>query len=371
MILNIIRFVFALLVALVGVAYLAKAGNVAHFQARPYFMLVVGIVLAFMVITVDLVFRRKNLSAISGLFLGVLVGILIALVLGALVDELARVFLSIAALKEYQTLLTGGKLLIGLSSCYLCVSLILQTKDDFRFIIPYVEFSRATRGPRPYILDTSTIIDGRIADVATTGIIESQVLVPRFVINELQTVADSADRLKRGRGRRGLEVLQRLQAMPKLELRIWDGTLVDNAKFEGVDQKLVALASQENGRIITSDFNLNKVATLHGVTVVNLNDLANAVRAVALPGEQLRIRVIKPGEAVGQGVGFMEDGTMVVIENAREKVGDEIDVLVTNSVHTSAGRMIFARMVPSTGNAGPRTEMDPGHRTSSNKTSTH
>ncbi len=343
MILNLIRFIFAGLVALVGLAYLAKTGHGVNFQAKPYFMLVAGIVLAFMVITIDLIFRRKNLSAISGLFLGLLVGIVLSLVLGALVDQVSKVFLDVPELREYSTLIRGGKLLIGLSACYLSISLILQTKDDFRFIIPYVEFSRATRGPRPYILDTSAIIDGRIADIAVTGILESQLIVPRFVINELQTVADSADRLKRARGRRGLDVLQKLQAIPKLELRIWDGTLVDNAKFQGVDQKLVALAAQENSRIVTSDYNLNKVATLHGVTVVNLNDLANAVRAVVLPGEQMRVRVIKSGEAPGQGVGYLEDGTMVVIENARDKIGTDIDVLITNSVHTSAGRMIFAR----------------------------
>ena len=343
MILNLIRFIFAVLVALVGLAYLAKTGHGVHFQSKPYYMLVAGIVLAFMVITVDLIFRRKNLSAISGLFLGLLVGIVLSLVIGALINQISKVFLDAQELREYGTLIRGGKLLIGLSACYLSISLILQTKDDFRFIIPYVEFSRATRGPRPYILDTSAIIDGRIADIAGTGVLESQLIVPRFVINELQAVADSADRLKRARGRRGLDVLQKLQAMPKLELHIWDGTLVDNAKFQGVDQKLVALAAQENSRIVTSDYNLNKVATLHGVTVVNLNDLANAVRAVVLPGEQMRLRVIKPGEAPGQGVGYLEDGTMVVIENARDKIGGDIDVLITNSVHTSAGRMIFAR----------------------------
>lgn len=352
MILNLIRVIFAILVAIVGVAYMAKAGASHHFAAKPYFMLVAGVVLALMVITVDVVFRQKNLSAVAGLFMGILVGILISLALGALIDEVAKVFLTTKALNTYGPLLTGSKLLIALSSCYLSVSLILQTKDDFRFIIPYVEFSRATRGPRPYFLDTSAIIDGRIADVATTGILENQIIVPRFVINELQTVSDSADRLKRARGRRGLDVLHKLQAMPKLELRIWDGTLVDNSKFEGVDQKLVALAQQENGRIITSDYNLNKVAALHGVTVVNLNDIANALRPIALPGEQLRIRVVKPGEATGQGVGYLDDGTMVVIENARDQLGNDIDVLVTNSVHTSAGRMIFGRLTRGTVSSG-------------------
>ena len=344
MIVNVIRTVFFILVGIVASAYLARSLNgQQHLGWGPYLIMLGGVVLAFAVITIDVLVRKKNLSALAGLFFGLLVGILISLALAYLADQITGVFLESSTRLAYQPVIMGGKLLLGLCACYLSVSLILQTKDDFRFIIPYVEFSRATRGPKPYILDTSVIIDGRIAEVAATGIFESRLVVPRFVINELQAVADSSDRLKRSRGRRGLEVLKKLQEMPRVELHIWDGVLAHNDKFEGVDQKLVGLAQQETARIITNDYNLNKVAGLHGVAVVNINDLANAVKSTVLPGEKMRIRIVKPGEASGQGVGYLDDGTMVVVEGSRDKIGSDVEVLVTNAVQTSAGRMIFGR----------------------------
>lgn len=243
----------------------------------------------------------------------------------------------------WRKLIDGVKLLVGLMTTYITTSFILQTKDDFRFIIPYVEFSRASKGSRALFVDTSVIIDGRIADLAGTGIFEARMFVPRFVLNELHAISDSGDRLKRSRGRRGLDILQRLQANPKLDLHIWDGTLIKQPESEGVDQKLVALAQQENGRIVTNDFNLLKVAQLRGVEVINLNTIADALKPVVLPGEMMKIRIIKPGEGPTQGVGYLEDGTMVVVEGARDKVGTEIDIVVTNALQTAAGKMIFGR----------------------------
>ncbi|MGC8540002.1 MAG: PIN/TRAM domain-containing protein [Phycisphaerae bacterium] len=340
MILAVIRILFISLVAAVALAFLSStvaAGNAA------YIMMVVAVVIAIAVIMLDFLIKRKNLAAMSGLFFGILVGILVALALDYLISEVLQIFFIPAQLRSAQPLITGIKLLLGLITCYLSVSLILQTRDDFRFVIPYVEFTRGKRGTRPFILDTSVIIDGRIADIAATGIFESRIVVPRFVVNELQTVADSQDKLKRGRGRRGLDVLHRLQALPKLEVHIWDGTLQDVA-LVGVDQKLVSLAKQENGRLVTNDFNLNKVAAVHGIQVLNLHELANAIKPTALPGETMRLRIIKPGEAAQQGVGYLDDGTMVVVEGARDFLGQEIPVLINNTVQTSAGRMIFGRV---------------------------
>ena len=340
MILAVIRILFISLVAAVALAFLSStvaAGNAA------YIMMVVAVVIAIAVIMLDFLIKRKNLAAMSGMFLGILVGILVALALDYLISEVLQIFFVPAQLRSAQPLITGIKLLLGLITCYLSVSLILQTRDDFRFVIPYVEFTRGKRGTRPFILDTSVIIDGRIVDIAATGIFESRIVVPRFVVNELQTVADSQDKLKRGRGRRGLDVLHRLQALPKLEVHIWDGTLQDVA-LVGVDQKLVSLAKQENGRLVTNDFNLNKVAAVHGVQVLNLHELANAIKPTALPGETMRLRIIKPGEAAQQGVGYLDDGTMVVVEGARDFLGQEIPVLINNTVQTSAGRMIFGRV---------------------------
>ncbi len=351
MILNIIRLIFIVLVSAVALAYLSQ--TVSGQYLWPYLVMTSGVVISIAVILLDFLMERKNLAALSGMFMGILVGMLVALALGYLVQQVADIFFSHVDMRVEEPLITGIKLLIGLICVYLSISFILQTKDDFRFIIPYVEFSRAMRGSRPFILDTSVIIDGRIADIAATGVFESRLIVPRFVLNELQTVADSADKLKRGRGRRGLDVLHRLQTMRRVELRMWDGTLADASSLEGVDQKLVALARQENGRIVTNDYNLNKVASLHGVEVVNLNDLANALKPMVLTGEPMHVRIVKPGETVSQGVGYLEDGTMVVVEGARGSIGQEVELLVTNAVQTSAGRMIFGRMeTPPSGAAG-------------------
>jgi uncharacterized protein YacL len=346
MILNIIRVIFFLLVLAVAEIYLSHLIESSFWS---YAIMYGGVVLATAVILFDFLFKKKNLAAISGLFLGVLVGMVVAWGLGYLVQQAAVTFLLPATLAAQAPLLEGIKLLLVLVCVYAAVSVILQTRDDFRFIIPYVEFNRAKRGPRPFILDTSVIIDGRIADVAATGIFESRVMVPQFVIQELQNVADSKDKLKRSYGRRGLDVLRRMQKMPRVDLYVWDGTLPESAAVQGVDLKLVALARQENGRLVTDDYNLNKVAALHEVEVINLNDLTNALKPLAAPGEQLHVRIIKRGETPNQGVGYLEDGTMVVVEEARPHIGQEVDVFVTNVVQTSAGRMIFSQLEPPPG----------------------
>ncbi len=196
------------------------------------------------------------------------------------------------------------------------------------------------------LLDTSVIIDGRIADIAHTGFIPGVMIIPRFILQELQYIADSEDSLRRQRGRRGLEILAQLQKEPNAEVKISD-LEVDGVK--DVDAKLVVLARQLNCQILTNDYNLNKVADLQGVGILNVNDLANAVKSVLLPGEGLQIKVIQEGKEHNQGVGYMEDGTMVVIENGRNFLNQDIYVVVTKILQTAAGRMIFARQEKETG----------------------
>lgn len=193
---------------------------------------------------------------------------------------------------------------------------------------------------RTILLDTSVIIDGRIADIARTGFLPGSLLIPRFVLNELQYIADSPDSLRRQRGRRGMEVLSQLQKEPIIPVRISD---IDVEGVRDVDDKLVILARQLRCPILTNDYNLNRIAELQGVTVLNVNELANAVKSVLLPGETLSVRVIQEGKESGQGVGYMEDGTMVVIENGNKYLNQEILVTVTKVLQTAAGRMIFAR----------------------------
>ena len=236
------------------------------------------------------------------------------------------------------------KVLLGASAVFMCVSFVLQTKDDFRFVIPYVEFSKQTKGARPILLDTSVIIDGRIADIADTRILESEIIVPRFILAELQAIADSDDKLKRNRGRRGLDVLNRLQTSDKIDVRIMEARMPDIDDAEDVDAKLVTFAQHLHGRVVTIDYNLNKVAQLRGVDVININDMANALKPVVLPGEEVKVKVIRAGEEPGQGVGYLDDGTMIVAEQARDHVGKEIIITVTSVLQTSAGRMIFGRL---------------------------
>ena len=281
---------------------------------------------------VDLVLPRKRLDIISAVYFGLLIGSLLAYLLilgmGPVVPQI------------YRPIVT---LFMGIILPYICISFLLQTKDDFRFVIPYVEFAKEVKGGRPLIVDTSSLIDGRIADIMDTNVLDTELVIPSFVLEEMQSIADSSDKLRRIRGRRGLDVLTKLQQNPKVEVRMYEVKDKDLAELS-VDQRLVALAKRMGGRVVTNDFNLNKVASVQGVDVINLNDVANALKPRYLPGEQLRIRVIREGESFGQGVGYLDDGTMVVCENAAVLIGKDIDVIVTSMLQNSAGRMIFGRM---------------------------
>ncbi|NOX57778.1 MAG: TRAM domain-containing protein [Planctomycetes bacterium] len=244
------------------------------------------------------------------------------------------------------------KIVIGVICCYLSVSFIYQTKDDVRFVIPYVEFAKQVKGSRPLLLDTSVIIDGRIADICETHVIESELIVPRFVLQELQLVSDSADRLKRNRGRRGLDILNRMQTAEDIDIRIMDVEMERKDIKRSVDEMLVELALDIGGRVATNDYNLNKIAQLRGVVVINVNDLAKSLKPVFLPGERMQIKIIRPGEEHGQGVGYLEDGTMVVVEGGKDAIGKTVGIAVTSALQTSAGRMIFGRVESAQGGTG-------------------
>jgi len=325
----ILRLMFIVISAGLGVLVFRSHDELLSFS---WIVLAGTLLLAGAVIVIDMLIRHKRLDTITSVYFGTVVGLFLAYVIG-----LALIPLPIAEEQREQL-----QLMLALVLCYLCISLLMQTRDDFRFIIPYVEFSKEVKGLKPYILDTSVIIDGRIADVLETKIFDSQLVMPRFVLSELQAIADSSDKLRRGRGRRGLDMLNRLRAGGEVDLQIYDRELPE---FVGqpVDLKLVMLAKHLEGKIVTNDFNLNKVAKLQGVGVINLNDLANALKPVCLPGEVMEVQVIKAGEEFGQGVGYLDDGTMVVIENARDQVSKTVTVTVNNVLQTSAGRMIFAR----------------------------
>ena len=266
--------------------------------------------------------------------IGLAVGLLIAALLAYPISRLPPPFGGILPLVAV--------LIFG----YLGATVMTLRKADFFSLLRPVE-RQATAAERmagqPLLLDTSVIIDGRIADVADTGFLMGKLLAPRFVLNELQYIADSADPLRRNRGRRGLEMLDRLQQSPDVEIEFID---LDPQDAQQVDDKLISLALELGGAIITNDYNLNRIARLQGVTILNINELANAVKSVFLPGEEMPIRIIQAGKEVGQGVGYLDDGTMVVVENGRQYLNQEVLVQVTKVQQTNACRLVFATPEP-------------------------
>lgn len=280
----------------------------------------------------DVLFRRKRIEVITCIYFGVVIGLFLTYVLG----------LALEPLQIDELVSNWIKVVFGLAACYVCISTLMQTRDDFRFIIPYVEFAKEVKGGKPYVLDTSVVIDGRIADLMETGVIDNQLIMPRFVLSELQAIADSGDKLKRARGRRGLDILNHMRNSRQVDLKVHDRETPEMAG-QSVDMKLVLLAKHLEGKVVTNDYNLNKVARLQNVNVVNLNDIANSLKPIHLPGEELEVRIIKAGEALSQGVGYLDDGTMIVVEGGRDHIGQSVKIAVTSVLQTSAGRMIFGR----------------------------
>jgi uncharacterized protein YacL len=272
-------------------------------------------------------------AAVIGLLLGLLMGLLLGIPLSGLADPWG------------QLLPLGVSVFLGLGMLGLVVAkrkdLLIAAEAVGIFRPPAAERATGlTRGEPRIVVDTSAIIDGRIAEIVESGFIYGTLVIPRFVLDELQHIADSSDALRRNRGRRGLEILNRMQKEPGTPVEIVEDDVPEIAE---VDAKLVALALARSRVILTNDFNLNRVAELQGVRVMNINSLANAVKPAVLPGEELKVRVIQEGKEAGQGVGFLDDGTMIVIEGGARHIDKELDVSVTRVLQTVAGRMIFAQ----------------------------
>lgn len=271
---------------------------------------------------------ERLLAIIAGIFVGLVAAALVSLPLALLPAPFRHIFPLAAAV----------------IFCYLSVVVLTLRQNDFKsFMMTVRSATPATiTGPREQfvLLDTSVIIDGRIHDISKTGFLQATLLIPQFVLMELQYIADSADTIRRNRGRRGLEVLSLLQEEPRITTRLTD---MDVSEVRDVDSKLVALARHLHGSIMTTDYNLARVAEIQGVPVLNINELANAVKVAYLPGEDLRVKIIQEGREEGQGVGYLEDGTMVVVEDGRSLMNQTLHVTVTKVLQTSAGRMIFAR----------------------------
>ncbi|MFQ5952378.1 MAG: PIN/TRAM domain-containing protein [Candidatus Omnitrophota bacterium] len=291
----------------------------------------IGFIIAVVIIFLEVKLRRVSLRNLSVAAFGLVFGFFIAWML--------TLILRLIPMDErfYSTF----QIVFTLVFCYLGMVISIKGKDEFNLIIPYVRFSREDRREQLLLVDTSVIIDGRVAAICETGFLEGKLIVPRFVLQELQQIADSPDAAKRARGRWGLDMLNILKKSASTEIIIHDEAFPE---IREVDAKLVRLSKVLDCRILTNDFNLNKIARLEGVSVLNINDLANALRPVVLPGEQMNVFIRKEGKERNQGVAFMSDGTMIVVENARKFIGKNVNVTLTSVLQTSAGRMIFANL---------------------------
>ncbi|MCM8780319.1 MAG: PIN domain nuclease [Candidatus Omnitrophica bacterium] len=319
----------------VRILFIFISAIVGYQMLQPQDMATLGAVggglIAGLIILMEIGMRRVSVKGLSSTVFGLILGLIMA--------KLVTDAFSIAPLSPVQ--LSFARIILTLIFCYLGMVIGLRGKDEFNIIIPYVRLRRQDQLEDVIILDTSVIIDGRILDIYKTNFLEGRLVIPRFVLKELQQIADSTDPIKRQRGRRGLEILHSLQKEIGQEL------ILHEEEFTGVgevDVKLVKLAKLLQAKILTVDFNLNRVATLQGVKVLNINELANAIKSVVFPGERMEIKLIKEGKEYNQAVGYLDDGTMVVVEDARRLIGQEVKVVVTSVLQTQAGRMIFTKL---------------------------
>jgi len=293
--------------------------------------MVIGFFVALVLIILEGLMRKVSVKGLSSAVFGLILGLIMAKLVG---DAFSLLVIDPASLSRIRVGLT-------LAFCYLGMVIALRGKDEFNIIIPYVRLRRQDQTGDVVLLDTSVIIDGRIVDICKTRFLGGKVVIPKFVLRELQQIADSTDPIKRQRGRRGLEILNTIQKEPGMDISIHEQ---DFSETTEVDAKLVMLAKLLEAKILTVDFNLNRVASIQGIKVLNINELANALKPVVFPGEQMRIKLIKEGKEHNQAIGYLDDGTMVVVEDARRLIGQDVQVAVTSVLQTQAGRMIFTKL---------------------------
>ncbi|MFA4985326.1 MAG: PIN/TRAM domain-containing protein [Candidatus Brocadiia bacterium] len=306
----------------------------------------IGIASGLAVVFLDLLYREKIARNFFAIFIGLIVGVFFS---EQVINFLERFLLLYSSSPEkssslqqnlQQSVIVPMIPIIYLICCYMSVTVMVSAKGYMRFIIPFVSLRDESRPSGGFILDSSVLIDGRVFDLCRSRLIDSKIGIPRFVLAELQTIADSANKLKRMRGRRGLDIVKKLQQLKEIEVEILED---ENNSAMPVDERLVRLTASRNAKIVTNDFNLNKVAGIHGIEVVNINDIANAMKLNIIVGESIEVEIVRDGDGANQGVGYLPDGTMIVVEGARGLVGTRLTAVVTNVYQKDAGRIVFAK----------------------------
>ncbi len=340
MLVRLVRVGFVALMLIVMLLYVWSinqdaSGIEVGFATQWWVPVVTALALSGIFLAIDLLTPRKKISTISGVAFGLMAGLMTAWVFSQIIDLVVGSW-DIEAVVFVSAL----KVLLGVSFGFLGITMVIQTQDEFRLVIPYVEFAKQMRGPLPLILDTSALIDARIADIAASGLIQQTIVIPEFVIEELQVLADARDRMKRNKGHRGLDIVAKLQRMRGVDVMI-DSSPVSK---KAVDLALIELATRMPGMLVTLDVALSRIATIQKIPTLNINDLANALKPVVIPGKMITVELIKPGEQHGQAVGYLPDGTMVVAEDGYPYIGQTRDLVITSSMQTAAGRLLFARV---------------------------
>lgn len=342
MLLRFIRIGFVALMLIVVLLYVLSINRNADeveigFAQKWWIPVLTALVLAGIFLAMDMLTPRKKISLVSGVVFGLMAGLMTAWVFSTVIDLVVQTWDLQESIGAFTTAI---KVLMGVSLSYLGITMVLQTQDEFRLVIPYVEFAKEMRGPMPLVLDTSALIDARIADIAASGLVQQTIVIPEFVLEELQVLADARDRMKRNKGRRGLDIANKLQKMSGVDV------VLDNTQTQkkGVDLALVELCSRMPAMLVSLDMALVRIATIQKIRVLNVNELANALKPVVIPGKLITVELIKPGEQHGQAVGYLEDGTMVVAEDGYPYIGQTKELVITSSMQTAAGRLLFARV---------------------------
>jgi len=319
-----VRLLFVFISMIMGYQMLSAGG-------KEYLGLLAGFFASVFIIFLEIGMRKVSMRGLSSAVFGLILGLI-----------LSKVVIEAFSLAPFTPEQMGFvKVILTMVLCYIGMVIGLRGKDEFNVIIPYIRLRRQDQSQEMIILDTSVIIDGRITDIFKTKFLEGKIIIPKFVLKELQQIADSTDPIKRQRGRRGLEILHTIQRESGLDITLHDEEFPEVPE---VDAKLVKLGKLLEAKVMTIDFNLNRVASLQGIKILNINELANALKPVVFPGEEMHVKLIKEGKEHNQAIGYLDDGTMIVVEDSRRLIGQDIKVVVTSVLQTQAGRMIFAKL---------------------------